>query len=113
MLGLPTKRPVGPEGRRVNIARAERIAMHRVRGGQLSAEELRMQDGRLTWMIDVQFPNSRDLAEIDIDAMDGHIIAGTARIAGRGGPRGSSPQSWTPRSKISCRSRDNWMSFWR
>ena len=75
LAGLPPKRSAGPEARKVSLHQAEQIALQRVRGSKLGTEELRREDGRLVWMIDVQRPDSQDLNEIEIDAMDGQVIA--------------------------------------
>ena len=65
----------GPESRKVNMRRAERVALDYVPKGRLVAEELRRADGRLIWEIDVQLPRSVDLVEVGIDAMDGRVIS--------------------------------------
>lgn len=65
----------GPAGRKISLLHAERIALHRVPKGQLGDEELHMANGRLTWTIDIQPPGRRNLDEIDIDALDGKVIA--------------------------------------
>ena len=60
--------------RRIGLVQAERIALHHAHAGRFVAEELRQTQGHLTWQIDVQLPQSPDLTEIDIDAMDGYVI---------------------------------------
>ncbi len=70
-----------PGAEKMGVARAERIALHQVPGGTLGAELLRQEGGHLKWRIDVQLPHSRDFAEVDIDAIDGHVLAVTKESA--------------------------------
>ena len=80
--------------RPINLLQAERIALHHLHGGRFAAEELRQTQGHLVWEIDVRLPQSPDLTEIDIDAMDGYVITtrkesleeGSARGCGGGSP---------------------------
>ena len=73
---LPSRTvPSGPESGRVSLARAERIALRQVRHGQLTALELRQEEGRLIWQVDVRRPKSANTTEIDIDAVTGLMIA--------------------------------------
>jgi dolichol-phosphate mannosyltransferase len=74
----PRKGNEGRASRKISLDRAERIALHNVPKGRLGSAELSMREDRLTWTIDVQPPTSADLREIEIDAIDGHVIA--ARI---------------------------------
>jgi hypothetical protein len=71
----PRKHVEGPAARKINLIHAERIALQHVPKGQLGDEELHMINGRLTWTIDVQPPGHRDAHEIDIDALDGKVLA--------------------------------------
>ena len=77
-MGFSRTDSTGPESRKVNMKRAERVALDYVPKGRLVAEELRRADGRLIWEIDVQLPRSVDLVEVGIDAIDGRVIS-TAR----------------------------------
>ena len=78
---VPSKHFVGPEARKVSLKRAEEIALHRTPGGRLGVEELRWKDNRLVWTIDVHLSHSPNLNEIEIDALDGHVIAARAESA--------------------------------
>ena len=66
--------PTGPSDRKIGLKRAERIALHYVPKGQLRTEELRMEGGRLAWLIDVQPADSVFLNEVEIDAKTGRVI---------------------------------------
>ncbi|MEO8439035.1 MAG: glycosyltransferase [Spartobacteria bacterium] len=67
--------PTDPESRRVSLSRAEKIARRQAPEGRLAAEQLRGENSRLIWEIDLELPNSDDLLEIDIDAHDGQVIS--------------------------------------
>ena len=73
-LSLPSRVANGPADRKINLGRAEHIALQAVPRGQLRTEELRMADGRLAWLIDVQPKGSVFMDEVEIDAINGHII---------------------------------------
>ena len=85
LIGVAIIRPwgsaEGPAVRKISLLHAERIALQHVPKGQLGDEELHMANGRLTWTIDVQRPGQRDLHEIDIDALDGKVLAMRAESA--------------------------------
>ena len=78
---LARKNEVGPPVRKINLARAERIALHLVPLGRLGTEQLSMENGRPTWTIDVQLPNRKELDEVEIDARDGRVIASRIETA--------------------------------
>ena len=65
----------GRASRKISLESAERIALQNVPKGRLGSAVLSMRDDGLTWTIDVQPPTSADLHEIEIDAVDGHVIA--------------------------------------
>ncbi len=82
LLLLSREGAVGPVARKISLARAERIALHLVPNGQLGVEELRTENGRLTWTIDVQPPGgAKQLNEVEIDALDGKVIASRIETA--------------------------------
>jgi len=74
-LSLPSRVANGPADRKINLGRAEHIALQAVPRGRLRTEELRMADGRLAWLIDVQPKGSTSMDEVEIDAVNGHVIA--------------------------------------
>ncbi len=65
----------GLTDRKIDLGRAEHIALLTVPRGQLRAEELRMANGRLAWLIDVQPKGSTSTNEVEIDAINGRVIA--------------------------------------
>lgn len=75
LIGRGTIDPTNPESRRINLSRAEKIARRHLPRGRLAAEELRWENSRLFWEIDVALPASADLHEIDIDAHTGEVIS--------------------------------------
>ncbi|MGI8956524.1 MAG: glycosyltransferase [Chthoniobacterales bacterium] len=65
----------GASARKINLSQAERIALHRVRSGQLVEEELRIDNGgRLVFAIDVQTDQPRAIEEVTIDAINGRVL---------------------------------------
>ena len=60
LASLIPSRPVSPglQSRRVSLARAERVALREVHHGELTAVELRQEEGRLIWQVDVRRPKS-------------------------------------------------------
>lgn len=77
----PRKSSVGPAARKINLERAEHIALHLVPKGQLESEELSTENGRLTYKIDIQLPGAKQLREVEIDALDGRVIASRIETA--------------------------------
>ncbi len=60
---------------RIGLDRAERIALQKIPRGRLGVEEFRTQDNRPTWAIDVSVPNSTEIREVVIDALDSRVVA--------------------------------------
>jgi glycosyltransferase involved in cell wall biosynthesis len=75
LIGRATIDPTNPESRRISLSRAEKIARRHLSHGRLAAEELRWENSRLFWEIDVELPASAELHEIDIDAHSGEVIS--------------------------------------
>ena len=63
LASLVLSRPVssGLESGRVSLARAERVALRQVRHGKPTAMELRQEEGRLIWQVDVRRPKSANI----------------------------------------------------
>lgn len=75
LLSLRFRVADGLTDRKIDLGRAEHIALRTVPRGQLRAEELRMAKGRLAWLIDVQPKGSTSMDEVEIDAINGRVIA--------------------------------------
>ncbi len=72
---LPRHDSDGPLRRKINLTQAERIALRQVPKGSFGTEELQLHHGRLRWVIDIQRQDSEELREVQIDALDGRLIA--------------------------------------
>jgi hypothetical protein len=75
LLSLRPKVADGLTDRKIDLGRAERIALQAVPRGELRSEELRLTNGRLAWLIDVQPKGSTATDEVKIDAINGRVIA--------------------------------------
>ena len=60
---------------RVSRADAEKIAMDKVPGGTIKEAELEREKGKLIWSFDMATPGTKDVTEVNIDAITGAVIA--------------------------------------
>lgn len=58
-------------------ARAEATALRLVPGGAVVTGDLEQEKGRLVWLFDVSIPGSRNLREIQVDAVTGAVVSNT------------------------------------
>jgi hypothetical protein len=72
---LVHRRESGATTHRIGLDRAERIALQRIPRGRLGVEEFLAQGNRPTWLIDVTVPNSTEIREVEIDAVDSRVVA--------------------------------------
>jgi hypothetical protein len=56
-------------------AEAEKIALEKVPGGKIKEGELEMEGGVLLWSFDVATPGSKNITEVNINAVTGKVIA--------------------------------------
>jgi len=54
---------------------AEKIALGRVPGGTIKEGELEQEKGKLIWSFDIAKPGTKDITEVNVDALTGAIIA--------------------------------------
>jgi hypothetical protein len=54
---------------------AEKIALEKVPGGTIKEGELEMEGGVLLWSFDVAKPGTKDITEVNINAVTGKVIA--------------------------------------
>lgn len=62
---------------KVTLAAATQTALARVPGGTIKSSELEWEHGKLIWSFDISTPNTRDIAEVQVDAKTGVVIAET------------------------------------
>lgn len=61
---------------------AEKTALARVPNGTIQESELEKEHGKLQWSFDVATPNSKDITEVNVDAMTGDVISTGKEAAG-------------------------------
>ena len=60
---------------KLSRADAERIALSRVPGATIKEGELEKEHGKLIWSFDMATPDTKDVTEVNIDAITGAVIA--------------------------------------
>lgn len=54
---------------------AEQTAMARVPNGTIKEGELEKENGKLQWSFDMATPDSKDVTEVNVDAISGDVIS--------------------------------------
>ena len=60
---------------KVTKADAEKIALEKVPGGTIKQGELEKEKGKLIWSFDITMPGTKDLKEVQVDAISGAIVS--------------------------------------
>ena len=60
---------------KVSKADAGKAALARVPNGTIKEGELEKEHGKLQWSFDVVMPDTKDIMEVNIDAMTGDVIS--------------------------------------
>jgi|KBSMisStandDraft_5_1062788.scaffolds.fasta_scaffold642036_1 hypothetical protein len=60
---------------KVSRVDAERAALAKVPGGTIKEGELEKEKGKLIWSFDISTPGSRDIKEVQVDAITGAVIS--------------------------------------
>jgi hypothetical protein len=60
---------------RIERAAAEKLALARVPGGEVTEAELETEHGRLVWSFDIAQKTSPDITEVQVDANTGEVVA--------------------------------------
>ncbi len=60
---------------KVSKADAEKIALAKVPNGTLKEGEIEKEHGKLVWSFDLTTPDTKDITEVNVDAMTGNVIA--------------------------------------
>ena len=55
-------------------AEASKIALDKVPGGTIKEAELEKEKGKLIWSFDIATPGSKDITEVNVDAMTGAVV---------------------------------------
>jgi hypothetical protein len=59
---------------KITEAQARQLAMNAVPNGTIKEAELENEKGRLIWSFDMAIPNSKDIKEVNVDAMTGEVL---------------------------------------
>ena len=54
---------------------AEQTALAKVPGGTIKEAEIEKEHGKLIWSFDITTPGSKDVTEVNIDAMTGDVVS--------------------------------------
>ena len=74
--GCATHHNAKLEGRaKISEAQARQIAMSKVPNGKIKTGELEDEKGKLIWSFDIATPGTKDITEVNIDAITGAVIA--------------------------------------
>lgn len=60
---------------KISKADAEAIALKRVPNGTIKEAELEKEKGKLIWSFDVATPGTKNITEVNVDAITGEIVA--------------------------------------
>src|SRR5215831_4617614 len=59
---------------KISKADAQATAMAKVPNGTVKEGELERENGRLIWSIELNTPNTKDITEVNVDAITGEIV---------------------------------------
>jgi uncharacterized membrane protein YkoI len=60
---------------KISKADAEKIALGKVPGGAIKEGELEKEKGKLIWSFDISTPGTKDITELQVDAINGGIVS--------------------------------------
>ena len=60
---------------KVSRADAEKIARAKVPGGTIKEGELEKEKGKLIWSFDLTTPDTKDITEVNVDAITGEVVS--------------------------------------
>ena len=59
---------------KISKADAEQTALAKVPNGTIKEAELEKEKGKLIWSFDVATPDSKDITEVNVDAITGEVV---------------------------------------
>jgi uncharacterized membrane protein YkoI len=59
---------------KITKAEAQKIALDKVPGGTIKECELEKEKGKLLWSFDIATPGTKDITEVQVDALTGAVI---------------------------------------
>ena len=54
---------------------ASKIALAKVPGGKIKEAELEKENGKLIWSFDIKTKGSKDITEVQVDAITGNVVS--------------------------------------
>jgi uncharacterized membrane protein YkoI len=60
---------------KVSRIEAEKIALAKVPDGSIKEGELEKEKGKIIWSFDIATPGTKDITEVNVDALSGEIVA--------------------------------------
>jgi len=60
---------------KITRAEAKKIALAKVPNGKIKEAELEEENGKLVWSFDIGIPHSKDITEVQVNAMTGEIVS--------------------------------------
>jgi len=60
---------------KISKKEAERIALAKVPRGKIKEAELEEENGKLVWSFDIATPHSKDITEVQVNAVTGEIVS--------------------------------------
>ena len=59
---------------KITKAEAQKIALDRVPGGMIKECDIEKEKGKLLWSFDIATPGTKDITEVQVDAMTGQVL---------------------------------------
>jgi uncharacterized membrane protein YkoI len=59
---------------KITKAEAEKIALAKVPGGTIKEGEIEKEKGKVIWSFDIATPGTKDITEVNVDAMTGVVV---------------------------------------
>ena len=59
---------------KITRTEAEKIALDKVPGGTIKEGEIEKEKGKLLWSFDITTPGTKDITEVQVDAMTGAVL---------------------------------------
>ena len=60
---------------KVSKEEATKIALAKAPGGTVKESELENEKGKLIWSFDISLPGTKDITEVNVDAISGEVVA--------------------------------------
>ncbi|HEY5481435.1 MAG TPA: PepSY domain-containing protein [Verrucomicrobiae bacterium] len=59
---------------KITKAEAQKIALDKVPGGTIKEGDIEKEKGKLLWSFDIATPGTKDITEVQVDAMTGDVL---------------------------------------